>query len=244
MKRLLIIIPTYNEKKNIKKIFTEINSLLPGFDHLNIELLIVDDNSPDNTGGYTLELKKEFNFINLLQREKKQGLGRSYLSGIEWGVERKFDYFLLMDGDGSHSCKYIKDFVRYLEDGYEYITGSRYLFGVSVVNWSITRLFLSYSANKFIRFILGIPLKDVTSGFKAFNYRYASEIIKKKIKSTGYAFHFETTFIAYISKFKMKEFPIIFIERRWGRSKLSKKIMFESFFRVFFLKFRYLFKKS
>ncbi len=240
MENLLIIIPTYNERKNIKNIIEEISEIEIK-SAVKISILIVDDNSPDKTWEYIEELKKQFDFLNLLKREKEKGLGKSYIAGINWGIERGFGYYLLMDGDGSHSPKYIFEFIKYLKNGYDYILGSRYLHGVSVVNWSITRLFISYSANKFVRVLLGLPIRDVTSGFKAFTKDVIKNINPKKIKSTGYAFHFETTFLAYRSGAKIIEFPIIFIERLKGKSKLSKRIILESFLKVFQLKIKSIF---
>ena len=233
--KVLIVIPTYNERENIEKIIEEIFKFVP---YANI--LIVDDNSPDGTANIVKELIKKDKRVNLILKEKKEGLGKAYKTGFRWGIEKNYDIIIQMDADFSHSPEVLPEFIREIEKGYDVIIGSRYLNGVSVVNWPIKRLLLSYFANVYARVMTGIPVKDLTGGFKAWKKEVLENLPWEKIDAEGYGFQIQTTFYAKKLGYKIKEYPIIFIERRVGISKMSKKIIFEAFFlviKLFFLRF-------
>ncbi len=233
--KVLIVIPTYNERENIEKIIEEIFKFVP---YANI--LIVDDNSPDGTASIVEKLIKKDNRVNLILKEKKEGLGKAYKTGFRWGIERNYDVIIQMDADFSHSPEILPEFIKEIKSGYDLIIGSRYLNGVSVVNWPIKRLLLSYFANVYARLFSGVPVRDLTGGFKAWKKEVLERLPWEKINAEGYGFQIETTFYAKKMGYKIKEYPIIFIERRVGVSKMSKKIIFEAFFlviKLFFLRF-------
>ena len=181
-KRALIIFPTYNEKENIERIVREVLPLDSG-----INVLIVDDNSPDGTGKIADSLAAEDSRVNVLHREQKQGLGRAYIAGFKWGIERKFDYIFEMDADFSHHPRYLPDFLKAIEEN-DLVLGSRYISGVNVINWPMSRLLLSYYANVYTRIITGLPVRDATGGFKCFRREVLETIELDSIKSKGYIF--------------------------------------------------------
>jgi dolichol-phosphate mannosyltransferase len=233
--KVLVVIPTYNESENIRGIIEEIFKFLP-----DANILIVDDNSPDKTYEIVKEMMEKDKRINLILKEKKEGLGRAYKTGFKWGIEKDFDIIIQMDADFSHSPSVLNNFVEEIKKGNDLIIGSRYINGVSVVNWPIKRLLISYFANVYARVMTGVPVKDLTGGFKAWKKEVLKSLPWEKINSEGYGFQIETTFYAKKLGFKIKEYPIIFIERRSGISKMSKKIIIEAFFlvlKLFFLRF-------
>jgi dolichol-phosphate mannosyltransferase len=228
--KTLVIIPTYNEKDNISKVIPLVLKQDP-----DIEVLVVDDNSPDGTGKLVEELKASNPRIKLIRREKKSGLGTAYLAGFKYALENGYNYIFEMDSDFSHDPNYIPDFLKAIKDS-DLVLGSRYIKGVNVVNWPITRLLLSYFANVYARWVTGLPLKDSTGGFKCFKREVLEKIDLDNIHSNGYAFQIEMNFRAWKKGFRIKEIPIIFVDRRAGESKMSKKIVREAIWMVWKLR--------
>ena len=229
----LVIIPTYNEMENIPDFLPLVlaqNSAL--------EILIVDDGSPDGTGDYVENLSKENNRLHILRREKKMGLGTAYVAGFKWALERDYDRVFEMDADGSHSPQALNIFLKESEDA-DLVLGSRYLNGkISVVNWDWKRLILSYGANFYTRLVTGMPFSDATGGFKCFSRTALQTLELDKLKSDGYCFQIETTHKLWKKGLKIKEIPIIFTDRTKGSSKMSGGIVSEAFFLVLKLRFR------
>lgn len=230
--RALIIFPTYNEKENIEKIVNAVLPLDP-----RIHVLIVDDNSPDGTGRIADKLANEEEKVNVLHREEKEGLGRAYLAGFKWALERKFDLIFEMDADFSHGPEYLKDFFREIKE-YDLVIGSRYISGVNVINWPMTRLLLSYFANAYTRVITGLPLRDATGGFKCFRREVLETIDLDAVRSNGYSFQIEMSMRVWKKGFTIKEIPIVFIDRVAGSSKMSKKIVREAIWMVWLIKLK------
>lgn len=228
----LIIIPTYNELENIRKIIPDI---LDRYDEA--DLLIVDDNSPDGTGIFVEQLTQETDRIKLIKRPSKMGLGTAYIQGFKYAIQNGYDYIFEMDADYSHDPKEIGNFLEAIKS-YDLVLGSRYKTGVNVVNWPMQRLLLSYFANSYTRLVTGIPVRDATGGFKCFRRKVLESIDLDSIKSNGYAFQIEMTFKAYKKGFKIIEIPIIFVDRFQGTSKMSKKIVREAVFMVWKLRIR------
>jgi dolichol-phosphate mannosyltransferase len=228
--RTLIIIPTYNERENIGKIIPLVLEQSP-----NLEVLVVDDNSPDGTGMIVEEMIKTNRRVKLIQREKKNGLGTAYLAGFQYALENGYDYIFEMDSDFSHDPGYIPDFLGAIQEA-DLVLGSRYIKGVNVVNWPISRLILSYYANVYARWVTGLPVRDSTGGFKCFKREVLEKIGLNRIRSNGYAFQIEMSFRAWKKGFKIKEIPIIFVDRREGESKMSKKIIREAIWMVWKLR--------
>ncbi|HVO74779.1 MAG TPA: polyprenol monophosphomannose synthase [Ignavibacteriaceae bacterium] len=226
----LIIIPTYNEAENAPKVLSEI---LEQYEALDI--LIVDDNSPDGTAA-CIESINQNNFrIKLIKREKKMGLGTAYITGFKYALQHGYDYIFEMDCDHSHDPKEIKNFLEKIKEK-DLVIGSRYLTGVNVVNWPMRRLMLSYLANLYTRIVTGLPIRDTTSGYKCFRRKVLESIDLDHIKSNGYAFQIEMNFKAFKKGFKIGEIPIIFVDRLMGSSKMSKKIVREAIFMVWKLR--------
>lgn len=237
MKRL-VIIPTYNEKANIKKLITDIQSL----DIENLDVLIIDDNSPDGTGNIVKNMQKESNNILIIEREGKLGLGTAYIRGFKYALENNYDQIAQMDADYSHDPKDLIKLFKAVEK-YDWVIGSRYKSGINVVNWPMSRLILSYGANIYSRIITGMKIKDGTAGFKCWNSRVLSKIKLDEVRSQGYSFQIEMNFRAWKAGFKFLEVPIIFIDRTLGESKMSKKIVREAIFMVWKLKYWSITKK-
>ncbi|HPO55085.1 MAG: polyprenol monophosphomannose synthase [Ignavibacteriales bacterium] len=233
MEKTLIIIPTYNEINNIKNI---VQLILDSYDNL-VEILIVDDNSPDGTGTWVEEESKKHSRLHILKREKKLGLGTAYCAGFQFALENDFDYIMEMDADFSHDPKEIGNFLIAIGP-YDLVVGSRYLKGITVVNWPMQRLLLSWFANKYTRLITGLPISDATGGFKCFRRRVLEAIDLNNIHSNGYSFQIEMTFKAWKKGFKIGEIPIVFTEREKGSSKMSKKIVWEAVFMVWKLRIK------
>ncbi len=231
-KKSLIIIPTFNELENVKKLIPDI---LNRYD--NVDILIVDDNSPDGTADFVIEFGKTNGSVKILKRQKKMGLGTAYVAGFRYALQNNYDLVFQMDADYSHDPKEVQNFLTTIEM-YDLVLGSRYLTGVNVVNWPMRRLLLSYFANLYTRIVTGLPVKDTTGGYKCFRREVLKEINLDKIKSNGYAFQIEMTFKAWKKGFRIGEIPIIFIDRTSGTSKMSKKIVREAITMVWKLRIR------
>ncbi len=232
MQRALIIFPTYNERDNIEKIVHAVLPLDP-----RIHVLIVDDNSPDGTGELADRLSAAEPKVHVLHREKKEGLGRAYIAGFRWAIEQQYDFVFEMDADFSHGPEYIKDFLREIQN-HDLVIGSRYISGVNVINWPMSRLLLSYFANKYARFVTGLPVRDATGGFKCFRREVLEGIRLDDVHSSGYCFQIEMTMRAWKKHFRIKEIPIVFIDRVAGSSKMSKKIVREAVWKVWLLRWK------
>lgn len=229
----IVIIPTYNELNNIQKLIPELLEL-----YEDLDILIVDDNSPDGTGKYVENTGKENPRVKLLAREGKLGLGTAYVAGYKYMLENGYDVAFQMDADYSHDPREISNFKKHLDD-YDLIIGSRYIEGVNVINWPMQRLLLSYFANQYTRIITGLPLQDSTGGFKCFKRKVLEAIDLDNIKSNGYSFQIEMNFKAWKKGFNLKEMSIIFMDRVEGTSKMSKQIVHEAVFRVWKLRIRH-----
>jgi dolichol-phosphate mannosyltransferase len=204
----------------------------------NLEILVVDDGSPDGTEDYVENLSKENSRIHILRREKKMGLGTAYVAGFRWALERDYDRIFEMDADGSHSPQALNIFLKESEDA-DLVLGSRYLDGkISVVNWDWKRLILSYGANFYTRLVTGMPFSDATGGFKCFSRTALQNLDLDKLKSDGYCFQIETSHKLWKKGLKIKEIPIVFTDRTKGSSKMSGGIVSEAFFLVLKLRFR------
>ncbi len=230
--KTLVIIPTYNERENIQKLIPLILEKYP-----EINILIVDDNSPDGTAEYVENFSKQDSRVHLIKREKKLGLGTAYVTGFKYMLNNGYDVAIQMDADFSHDPKEIKHFLKKIKD-YDLVIGSRYINGVRVINWPIRRLLLSYFANLYTRVITGMPIKDATGGFKCFKRKVLESIDLNNIHSNGYSFQIEMNFRTWKKKFKITEIPIVFVERTKGISKMSKKIVYEAVFMVWKLRLR------
>jgi len=231
--KFLVIIPTYNEMENIPEIIPQILAQNEG-----LEILVVDDGSPDGTGDFVENLSKENGKVHLLRREKKMGLGTAYVAGFKWALEKDYDRIFEMDADGSHSPQALNAFLKEAESA-DLVLGSRYLNGkISVVHWDWKRLMLSYCANLYTRIATGMPFSDATGGFKCFSRKALQDLDLGKLKSDGYCFQIETTHTLWKKGLKIKEIPIIFTDRTKGSSKMSGGIISEAFFLVLKLRFR------
>jgi len=237
----LIIIPTYNEAENIEDVINKILSL-----QNNNFILVVDDNSPDGTSNIVENLKKDnTDKLFLITREKKDGLGSAYKVGFRWALKQDFSYIFEMDADLSHNPNEIENLKRLLiNNECDVAIGSRYLEGVSVVNWPLSRIFLSYFANIYVRLITCLPVRDSTSGFVGYSNKALSSLDINKIKFNGYAFQIEMKFKLWKKKFRLKEHQIIFVNREFGDSKMNKNIIFEAIIGVVKLKLNSIFKKN
>ncbi len=227
--RALVLLPTYNEKDNVERITALIVAVDP-----RLEVLIVDDNSPDGTGEIADRLAAANPRIKVMHRPGKQGLGRAYIAGFKYGIEHKYDYILEMDADFSHQPKYLADHLKNIQTC-DLSLGSRYIPGGGVENWPKTRWAISYFANLYSRVVTGLPVRDATGGFKCFRRQVLEALDLDAIRSNGYSFQIEVSYRAWTKLFKIREFPIIFVEREAGHSKFSKKIIYEAVFMVLYL---------
>ena len=231
--KAIIVLPTYNEIDNIEKMINTILEL-PEY----IELLVVDDNSPDGTAS-VVEKYLDNNRIHLYKREKKEGLGPAYLAGFKHSFQYNPDYIIEMDADFSHDPNFVLKFLERMEnEKLDLVIGSRYCNGISVVNWPLRRLFLSYYGNRYASFVLGSKIMDITGGFKCFRASVLKTMNFDYVLSTGYSFQIEMNYSFESTGKRIAEEPIIFYERRSGASKMSKNIIAEALFRVIKLKFR------
>ena len=230
--RALVIVPTYNERENITRL---IGAILEQDDRL--EILVVDDGSPDGTGEIVDSIMQHEPRVNILKRPHKMGLGTAYIAGFEWALRQGYDFVFEMDADFSHDPAHLSQFLGAIENA-DLVLGSRYRNGkVTVVNWPINRLLLSYFANVYARVVTGLPLWDATGGFKCFRRRVLESIDLSQVRSNGYAFQIEMSFRAWRKHFKIVEIPIVFVDRTEGRSKMSRSIVREAIFMVWRLRF-------
>jgi dolichol-phosphate mannosyltransferase len=228
--KALIIIPTYNEQENLTELTRQVFA-----QNLPTEILVVDDNSPDGTGALADELAAADPRVHVMHRPGKLGLGSAYCAGFRWALERDYDAVFEMDADFSHNPESLGQFLKELE-GADLVLGSRYLHGVTVVNWPLSRLILSYAANVYSRVITGMPYKDLTGGYKCFRRQVLEAVDLSRVKSDGYAFQIEMTFKAWRKGFKIQEIPILFVDRRAGVSKMSDRIVREAAWMVWRLR--------
>ena len=231
-----MILPTYNESENLPKIVPKILEQDP-----RLEILVVDDNSPDGTGRLASDLAGLNPRVNVLHRTQKDGLGRAYLAGFAWGLERGYDRLFEMDADFSHDPRFLGDLIKAVDDGADLAIGSRYKTGVNVINWPMSRLMLSFFASVYARWITGLPLTDLTAGFKCFRKQVLAAIPLDQIRSNGYAFQIEMSFRAWRKRFKLVEVPIVFTDRTEGRSKMNRAIVREAVWVVWWLRLARLF---
>ncbi|MGQ0815546.1 MAG: polyprenol monophosphomannose synthase [Gemmatimonadota bacterium] len=232
MERGLVIIPTYNERENIARLVPMVLA-----QDQRLEVLVVDDASPDGTGAVVDEIASRGTRVHVLHRAGKLGLGTAYLEGFRWGIERGYDWMFEMDADFSHDPAHLPQFIEGLGE-YDLVLGSRYLEGrVTVINWPMGRLLLSYFANVYARIVTGLPVADATGGFKAFNRKVLENIALNKVESEGYAFQIEMSFRAWKRGFRIGEIPIVFVDRTLGESKMSKRIVREAVWKVWKLRF-------
>jgi len=229
--KAIVVIPTYNEIENINAIIMAVLNVVN-----DINVLIVDDNSPDGTANEVEQMMKNNNKIHLLKRSGKLGLGTAYCDGFRYCIAKKFDYIFEMDADFSHDPKELPNFLETIKEN-DLVIGSRYISGMNVVNWPLRRLLLSYGASLYTRFITWIPIKDTTGGYKCFRTEMLKQINLDKIRSNGYGFQIEMNYKVWKKGGRIKEIPIVFEDRRSGNSKMNKKIVFEALWLVWKLRF-------
>jgi dolichol-phosphate mannosyltransferase len=230
--RVLVVVPTYNERPNLPLIVPSILEQDP-----RLEVLVVDDNSPDGTGQIAEDLARADPRVHVLHRPEKAGLGTAYLAGFRWALARDYRFIFEMDADFSHDPKFLRDFLAAAESA-DLVIGSRYNHGVNVVNWPISRLLLSIGANHYARLITGLPVTDSTGGFKCFRREVLESIDLDRVRSNGYAFQIEMSFRAWKKGFRLVEIPIVFTDRTEGHSKMSKRIVREAIWMVWWLRLR------
>ena len=235
MDRKVVIIPTYNEKENIERIIRKVFSLDGCYN-----ILIIEDGSPDGTGAIVKGLQPEFpDRLFMIERAGKQGLGTAYITGFKWSIEHGYDYIFEMDADFSHNPDDLPLlYGACAEDGADLAIGSRYCNGISVINWPIGRVIMSYFASVYVRTVLGMKVYDTTAGFKCYRRKVLETIDLDKVRMKGYGFQIEMKYSTYKLGFKIKEVPIIFVDRKEGTSKMSSGIFGEAFWGVIKLKFR------
>ena len=226
--RNLVLIPTYNERENVSAMVDKVFSLPVEFD-----ILVIDDGSPDGTADIVRERQKDYpDRLHLLCRKGKLGLGTAYLAGFRWGLERDYDYIIEMDCDFSHNPDDLPRLVAAAEEGADVVIGSRYVQGVNVVNWPMSRLLMSYCASIYVRTVTGMPVHDATAGFVCYSRRVLERMDLDKVEMKGYGFQIEMKYSAWKLGFKIREVSIIFIDRVLGQSKMSSSIFGEAFFGV------------
>ena len=234
-RRALVVVPTYDERENLPQIVPAILAVSP-----RIEVLVVDDSSPDGTGDLADAMAAADPRVHVLHRRAKQGLGRAYLAGFAWALERDYELLIEMDADFSHDPKYLLGLLEKIE-GADLVLGSRYATGVNVINWPMSRLLLSWFANKYVRWVTGLPLTDATGGFKCFRREVLQAIPLEQVRSNGYAFQVEMSFRAWKKGFRLVELPIVFVDRVEGQSKMNQRIVREAVWMVWWLRFQALF---
>jgi len=235
----IVIIPTYNEKENVEKMIRKVFSLETPF-----HLLIVEDNSPDGTAEIVKKLMKEFpEQLHILERKGKLGLGTAYIAGFKWALEKDYDFIFEMDCDFSHNPDDLERLYQAAVNGADVVVGSRYISGINVVNWPLSRVLMSYFASIYVRIVTGMNVRDTTAGFKCYRRKVLETIDFEKIKLIGYGFQIEMKFTAYKFGFKIVEIPIVFTDRKEGTSKMSGGIFNEALWGVMKMKIRSWFKK-
>ncbi|MCI6769624.1 MAG: polyprenol monophosphomannose synthase [Candidatus Cryptobacteroides sp.] len=238
--RKIVIIPTYNEKENIERIIRKVFSLDGGY-----EILIIDDGSPDGTAAIVKSLQKEFpDRLNLIERAGKLGLGTAYITGFKWALGHGYDYIFEMDADFSHDPDDLPRLLEACKEGEGVAIGSRYSDGISVVNWPIGRIIMSYYASVYVRTVLRMKVFDCTAGYKCYSRRVLEAIDLDKVEMKGYGFQIEMKYTAWKLGFPIREVPVIFVNRKAGSSKMSGSIFGEAFWGVIKLRFRKINKKS
>jgi dolichol-phosphate mannosyltransferase len=230
--RALVVVPTYNEAMNLPLIVPQILA-----QDSRIDLLVVDDNSPDGTGQMADAMAVAEPRIHVLHRPGKGGLGKAYLAGFRWALERDYEFVFEMDADFSHDPKFLSVFLEAAKDA-DLVIGSRYKTGVNVINWPISRLLLSIGANQYARWVTGLPIVDSTGGFKCFRRRVLEAIDFERVRSNGYSFQIEMTFRAWKKGFRLVEIPIVFTDRVEGQSKMNKRIVREAIWMVWWLRLK------
>ncbi len=232
--RKIVIIPTYNERENIENIIRKVFSLEGGYD-----ILIIDDGSPDGTAAIVKRLQQEFpERLHMIERPGKLGLGTAYITGFKWSIDKGYDYTFEMDADFSHNPEDLPRLYQACKDGADLAIGSRYCDGISVINWPIGRIIMSYYASVYVRTVLGMKVFDCTAGFKCYSNKVLRTIDLDKVEMKGYGFQIEMKYTTYKLGFKITEVPIIFVNRKAGTSKMSGGIFGEAFWGVMKLKFR------
>jgi dolichol-phosphate mannosyltransferase len=230
-RRGLVIVPTYNEVENITRLIPDILEQDEGLD-----VLVVDDNSPDGTARAVRDLPWCGTRVEVLERPRKMGLGSAYIAGFKWGLEQGYPLLFEMDADFSHSPQSLQEFLAHVEQA-DVVLGSRYLNGITVVNWPLSRLFLSVGANLYARVLTGLPIRDCTGGFKCFRREVLEAIPLDRIRSDGYSFQIEVNWHCWKRGFRLREIPILFVDRRIGESKMNKRIIWEAALLVWKLRF-------
>ncbi len=238
MHQILIVIPTYNERENIVLLVPELKKVLP-----DAQILVVDDSSPDGTGECVKEMAASINGLFLVSRPKKEGLGRAYVTGFKWALERSYEFVFEMDADFSHDPAYLPRFMEAINHN-DLVIGSRYKSGVNVVNWPMSRLILSYCSNQLVRWMTGIPVRDSTGGYKCFRRSLLEKLPLNNISSSGYSFQVEINYFAWKNGFSIAEIPIVFTDRKLGASKMSTNIVLEALFLLWKLRFASMFKRK
>jgi len=230
--KILIILPTYNEIENLQAVVEEILARGP------YDILVVDDNSPDGTGALADRLaKKHRDRVHVLHRAAKEGLGRAYIDGFKWGLQRDYDVFFEMDADFSHNPAHLSQFVREIENGADLVLGSRNIKGGGTRNWSVVRTLVSKGGSQYARLILFSPYHDLTSGYKAFRREVLEALDLENVDSNGYSFQIELTHRTHQMGFKVRETPIIFVDRKVGKSKMTGRIVLEAMLVVWKIRF-------
>lgn len=238
--RKIVIIPTYNERENIENIIRKVFSLEGGYD-----ILIIDDGSPDGTAAIVKRLQQEFpERLHMIERPGKLGLGTAYITGFKWSIDKGYDYTFEMDADFSHNPEDLPRLYQACKDGADLAIGSRYCDGISVINWPIGRIIMSYYASVYVRTVLGMKVFDCTAGFKCYSNKVLRTINLDKVEMKGYGFQIEMKYTTYKLGFKITEVPIIFVNRKAGTSKMSGGIFGEAFWGVMKLRFRKLKPKA
>jgi dolichol-phosphate mannosyltransferase len=233
--RILVVIPTYNERENLPKVIPLVLGV-----HPTLEVLIVDDNSPDGTGLMAAAMARDESRVHALHREGKGGLGGAYTAGFQWGLERDYDVFFEMDADLSHPADKIPEMIE-LSREHPVVVGSRYVGRrVNVVNWPLTRLIISVFGSIYARIVTGVPVMDATGGFNCWRRQVLEAVALDRVESNGYAFQIELKLRAWRNGFELHEIPIVFTERETGESKMSKRIVFEAVWKVWRLRFLHL----
>jgi dolichol-phosphate mannosyltransferase len=235
--RTLVCVPTYNERENLPQIVPRILATDP-----RLDVLVIDDGSPDGTGQLADGLAAADPRVHVLHREAKEGLGRAYLAGFAWALDRDYAHVVEMDADFSHDPKFLLDLLAAVDQA-DLVLGSRYARGVNVINWPMSRLLLSWFANKYVRWITGLPLTDATGGFKCFRREVLAAIPLDRVRSNGYAFQIEMSFRAWKKGFRLAEIPIVLVDRVEGKSKMNQRIVREAVWMVWWLRIQALLRR-
>ena len=235
MKEKLVIVPTYNEAENIEELVADVMALDYPFD-----MLVVDDDSPDGTAQLVEALQTKYkDRLHLLKRQKKEGLGPAYVEAFRWALDRDYQYLFEMDADFSHDPYDLNKLYDILHhDKADVVVGSRYVRGIQVINWPLSRILLSYFASLYVRLITQIPIKDTTAGFVGYKKEVIQTIIQENIRFSGYAFQIEMKFKAWVKNFRLKEIPVVFTDRTRGVSKMNRSIISEAIFGIILMKIK------